>query len=79
MRRTPGLRLAFWLSFLIFGANAIATHSSESEVDGKMLLQKYCNLPRSYTIGDAIYDAMATYDATTRHGTSASLFTASFH
>ena len=41
MRRSPGLRLACSLS--LFGANAIATHSSESEVDGKMLLQKYCN------------------------------------
>jgi hypothetical protein len=30
-------------------------------------------------VDDAIYAATATYDATTRHGTSASLFTASFH
>jgi mono/diheme cytochrome c family protein len=43
MRRSPGLRLACWLSFLIFGATAIATPSYESEVDGKMLLQKYCS------------------------------------
>jgi hypothetical protein len=38
MRRSP--IMAFWLPFLVFGANAIATRSSESEVDGKMLLQK---------------------------------------
>jgi hypothetical protein len=36
--------------------------------------------PRLYTtIGHAIYDAPATYDAMTRHGISASLFTATFH
>jgi cytochrome c553 len=43
MRRSPSLTLAFWLSFLISGATAIATRSSESAVDGKMLLQKYCS------------------------------------
>ena len=43
MRRSPGLRLACWLSFFKFGATAIATPSYESEVDGKMLLQKYCS------------------------------------
>jgi cytochrome c len=43
MGRSSILILAFWLSFLIFGANAIATRSSESEVDGKMLLQRYCS------------------------------------
>src|SRR5436190_8619740 len=35
--------------------------------------------PSSYKIGDAINDAMATYDATTRQRTSTSLFTAFFH
>jgi mono/diheme cytochrome c family protein len=43
MGRSSILILAFWLSFLIFEANAIATRSSESEVDGKMLLQRYCS------------------------------------
>jgi cytochrome c len=43
MRRAPGLISAIWLSFLIFGATAVATRSSESAVDGKMLLQKYCS------------------------------------
>jgi mono/diheme cytochrome c family protein len=43
MRHSPSLVLAFWLSFLMSGATAIESRSSESEVDGKMLLQKYCS------------------------------------
>jgi mono/diheme cytochrome c family protein len=50
MRRSP--IMAFWLSFLVFGANAIATRSSESEVDGKMLLQKYCSRCHSIDASD---------------------------